>query len=108
MKCLALFNNALDDRFIVPENLRYFLSIYNTSDPLYFGHKFKAYIKNGYMQGGSGEICVDRYDLIGSDFFLIVSGYVLSKESLRRFVKVGLKDPVKCSPISGPEDLEIS
>lgn len=43
-------------RFVILENLRYYLSIFNTSDPLYFGHKFKAYIKSGYMQGGSGYI----------------------------------------------------
>ena len=43
-------------RFIVPENLRYFLSNYNTSEALYFGHRFKAYLPKGYMQGGSGQL----------------------------------------------------
>lgn len=41
-------------RYIVLENLRYYLSLYKPSDPYYFGHRYKAYVKNGYMQGGSG------------------------------------------------------
>lgn len=43
-------------RFVILENLRFYLSNFNMSDPLYFGHKFKAYLKSGYMQGGSGRI----------------------------------------------------
>ncbi|KAI9551442.1 hypothetical protein GHT06_021775 [Daphnia sinensis] len=81
------FLKADDDSFVILENLRYYLSIFNTSDPLYFGHKFKAYIKSGYMQGGSG--------------------YVLSKEALRRFVEIGLQNPTICSATEWPEDVEI-
>ena len=51
---IAGSNNALNHRFIIVENLRYFLSAYNTSDALWFGHKFKAIVKKGYFSGGAG------------------------------------------------------
>ena len=51
------------------ENLRYFLSGENTSEPIYFGHHFKTIVKQGYYSGGGG--------------------YVLSKEALRRFGEKG-------------------
>lgn len=50
------------------ENMRYMLNYHNSTDPVYFGFRFKPYVKQGYMSGGSG--------------------YVLSKEALRRFVEV--------------------
>lgn len=43
---------------------RYLLKDYDTSLPMYFGRKFKQFVKQGYMSGGAG--------------------YVLSKEALRR------------------------
>ncbi|XP_057379261.1 LOW QUALITY PROTEIN: glycoprotein-N-acetylgalactosamine 3-beta-galactosyltransferase 1-like [Daphnia carinata] len=101
------FLKADDDSFVILENLRYYLSIFNTSDPLYFGHKFKAYIKSGYMQGGSGYIKFSR-DLAQVLYNLVMKiGYVLSKEALRRFVEIGLEDPTKCSATEWPEDVEI-
>ena len=72
------------------ENLRHMLSQYNSSKPLYFGCKFKKFVKNGYMSGGAG--------------------YVLSKEALYRFVNIGLKDKsgtyCRKDP-HGPEDLQM-
>jgi hypothetical protein len=44
-----------DARYVIVENLRYFLSAFNTSQPLWFGHKFKAIVKSGYFSGGAGE-----------------------------------------------------
>lgn len=41
---------------------------YKSSDPIYFGCRFKPYVKQGYMSGGAG--------------------YVLSKEAVRKFVEV--------------------
>jgi glycoprotein-N-acetylgalactosamine 3-beta-galactosyltransferase len=43
-------------RYVVLENLRYFLTPYNTSKPLWFGHKYKSDVKSGYFSGGAGII----------------------------------------------------
>ncbi|XP_013078914.2 glycoprotein-N-acetylgalactosamine 3-beta-galactosyltransferase 1-like isoform X1 [Biomphalaria glabrata] len=80
------FMKADDDTYVIPENLRYFLSDQNTSKPIFFGHYFKNIVKQGYFSGGGG--------------------YVLSKEALRRFGERG-KDPKLCRQDGGAEDVEI-
>ena len=95
------FLKADDDSFIVMENLRYVLSGQDPDQPVHLGHKFQitnanlgvhqandSAIKAGYMQGGSG--------------------YVLSREALKRFIDKGIDDPKICQqdPV-GPEDLEM-
>ncbi|KAI4883113.1 hypothetical protein NFI96_020364 [Prochilodus magdalenae] len=61
------FLKADDDTFVVVENLRRLLCQHDTEEPVYFGHRFRPFVKQGYMSGGAG--------------------YVLSREALRRFVQ---------------------
>ena len=87
------FLKADDDTYVIMENLHSFLQPYSTSDPIYFGCKFKQQVKMGYMSGGAG--------------------YVLSKEALRRFIEYGLTEEAeggaKCRTKDdrGHEDVEI-
>ena len=39
-------------RYVIVENLRYVLSLYNSSQPVWLGRKSQLYVANGYMSGG--------------------------------------------------------
>ncbi|XP_041639652.1 glycoprotein-N-acetylgalactosamine 3-beta-galactosyltransferase 1-B-like [Cheilinus undulatus] len=79
------FLKADDDSYVIVDNLRLLLANHTPEEPIYFGRRFKTFVKQGYMSGGAG--------------------YVLSKEALRRFVE-GFKNKV-CTHTSFIEDLEL-
>lgn len=81
------FLKADDDSWIFMENLRHFLYAYSPEMPIYFGCKLKRYVQQGYHSG---------------------SGYVLSREAVRRFNEEALTDDYKCwNGTEGNEDVEI-
>lgn len=69
---MKIVNTYLKDifRYVIVENLRYMLFPHKPSEPIYYGCRFKPYVKQGYMSGGAG--------------------YVLSKEAVKRFIEVTL------------------
>ncbi|KAG8193247.1 hypothetical protein JTE90_005593 [Oedothorax gibbosus] len=81
------FLKADDENFIVLENVRLLLKPYNPDKPLYFGRKYKKHVEQGYMSSGAG--------------------YVLSREAVKLFVEVALRDPKKCNQGIALDDVEL-
>lgn len=82
------FYKADDDTYAILENMRFMLKDIDPEYPIFFGCKFKPYVKQGYMSGGAG--------------------YVLSKAALKKFVEIALPDPTKCrADHGGAEDVEM-
>ena len=82
--------DADDGTFLILENLRYFLAGYNSSQPIYFGRRFKPFVKQGYMSGGAG--------------------YVISKAGVKNLVDKVYSDSKLCRSgdhVGGAEDVEM-
>ena len=90
---------ADDDTFVVVENLRNLLKDFNTTDPISFGHNFK------YLGVSKMVIMICMYSLVSvQGYFSGGAGYVLSKEALRRFTQVGLKNSSLCKEDDGGDE----
>ena len=76
------FVKADDDTFLIVENLRYLLAHYDPRLPLHFGHQFYS-SKRAKFKGG------ESWHSGGS-------GYVLSREALRRLATRGIKNETLC------------
>uniref|UniRef100_UPI00398E4696 glycoprotein-N-acetylgalactosamine 3-beta-galactosyltransferase 1-A-like isoform X2 n=1 Tax=Pristiophorus japonicus TaxID=55135 RepID=UPI00398E4696 len=50
------FMKADDDTYVIVDNLRWLLSKHLPGRPIYFGKRFKPYVKQGYMSGGAGVL----------------------------------------------------
>ena len=85
------FFKADDDTYVIVDNLRGFLRDKNSSEPVYYGHEFHQQGWHvGYMSGGSG--------------------YVISKEALKRLTNDQLKIDGNChlsGKITAVEDMMI-
>ena len=85
---LSYFEGAkiLINRYTIVENLRNFVSPYNSSLPYFFGRKFN--ITNFvFFSGGAGKQSGCRWS---SMLITCFSGYILSREALRRVFELGL------------------
>ena len=80
------FFRADDDTFLLVDSLRKFLTENSSpNEAIHFGHRFRPYVKSGFMSGGSG--------------------IVLSREALRRLINIGFRQRLEaCELESGQID----
>ena len=86
---LPLVRHYYSDSYTIVENLRSYLSEFNSSLPLFLGRQF-YFGESIYMSGGAGMFSwsTTELSLICNVIFFLV-GYVLTKDALRRFVELG-------------------
>lgn len=84
------FYKADDDTYLLVDRLKKFLATESdSSEAIYFGFRFKTYVKQGYMSGGSG--------------------YALSRQSLKLLVEDGIQKNLSACSLEQDEveDLNI-
>lgn len=87
------FLNSYPFRYAVVENLRNFLSQFNTSDPIWFGYNRTRFAEAkdaiGFHEGaGMNQVFRDIIHFAKQSSFKNL-GYVLSREATRRFAEIG-------------------
>ncbi|XP_075260153.1 glycoprotein-N-acetylgalactosamine 3-beta-galactosyltransferase 1-like [Convolutriloba macropyga] len=50
------FYKGDDNTYVIVENMKLHLSKYDPDRPWFFGHRFKAFLKEGYVSGGPGYV----------------------------------------------------
>ena len=84
---------ADDDTFVIMENLCFLLSTYSQREPIWLGCVLKV-----------AEVGLDGLD----EYMMGGAGYVLSKEAVRRFNEISLKNASFCQQDDeGAEDLNM-
>ena len=69
-------------RYTIIENLRYMLSPYDPTEPIYFGCRFKKYVKEGYMSGGKVDFDYSLFTFCNMNQKLDFDSEFISKYSL--------------------------
>lgn len=90
------------------ENLRIFLYPYSTNEPVYFGCKFKPHVRQ--VSKATNTIAIYKITNwnISKGYMSGGAGYVLSRESLRRFAEEAYPNKTICRQRpGGSEDREM-